>query len=235
VREGSFPCFQNDKSAMLVLMFAEGCSNMPRTMSCVATKIMFISWFPKPKIFHSNRKVSINVFLMQQFFFIPNKKQAIYEMVRISKQKVLIELRNILCPRIFSNLVKRRILSLLVNFPLPLYRAIINLIQHIFPDSSAINFMKDKPLRQPYFPDTPYKIFKYFPRSSNVYCFSKGKLKKYNLQSKKWWFKPAPIISINLIDQLGINSDKEADINRDNIVNVYDLAIVGKNYGKTLP
>jgi len=42
-------------------------------------------------------------------FFIPNKKQVIYEMVRISKHKVLIELRNILCPRIFSNLVKRRI------------------------------------------------------------------------------------------------------------------------------
>lgn len=104
-------------------------------------------------------------------FFIPNKKEAISEMERVSKGRILVELRNILSPRIALAFIKRRLISLL-----------------------ALRIMKGKILQRPYFPDTPLQLFRYFDGPFNIYSFSQFKLKKYDRDAKKWWFKSAIIV-----------------------------------------
>jgi hypothetical protein len=54
--------------------------------------------------------------------------------------------------------------------------------------------MKGKTLQQPYFPDTPLQLFRHFDRPFNIYSFSQFKLKKYDRDAKRWWFKLAIIV-----------------------------------------
>lgn len=142
------------------------------------------------------RSKSVNKsFCYATIFFIPNKALAIKEMERVSKDKILIEFRNLLHPRMIFHFIKSRLMNSLLAFPLA-RKLILSFMRHN-PNARAQLWVKmaikDRRLAlEPFFLDSPLSIYRYFNKTFRSYTISECKLKECSL--KTWFFKPTVII-----------------------------------------
>jgi len=146
------------------------------------------------------RSKSVNkCFSYATVFFIPRKCLAIREMERVCKDKILVEFRNILNPTVFLMLVLSRTINLLMTSWM-FRRLILTLVQHVSVFQRSKNAelwvrmaAKDRTLAlEPYFPDSPLKIRRYFTKPFKTYTNIESRLKQCSV--KTWFFKPTIIV-----------------------------------------
>ena len=150
-------------------------------------------------------------FCYATIFFIPKKRLVIKEMERVSKDKILIEFRNLLHPRILFKFIGSHAMNFLLAFPLA-RKLILSFMPYTPHYKRSWNVklwvemaIKDRKLAlEPYFPDSALSIYSYFNRTFRSYTISKNKLEKCGL--KTWIFKPTVIIEATLESTLWLRS-----------------------------
>ena len=150
------------------------------------------------------RSKSVNKsFCYATIFFIPKKRLVIKEMERVSKDKILIEFRNLLHPKILFIFIGSHITNFFLTFRF-FRKLILTLVQHIPHFERSRNrelwvkmAIRDEKLAlEPFFPDSPFKICHYFSEPMRTYVISTSKLKECSLRA--WFFKPGVVAEVNL-------------------------------------
>lgn len=133
-------------------------------------------------------------------FYIPNKKLVIEEMKRVSKEKMVIEFRNIFSPKYFLRFLMAHTLNFFLSFQV-IRRVLLtftNFIPYHKKDLWTKIALKDEKLavEPKHFPDSPLTISSYFT-SFKIYSFLEHGLKRHYAK-REWLFKPALIVEADL-------------------------------------
>jgi ubiquinone/menaquinone biosynthesis C-methylase UbiE len=140
-------------------------------------------------------------FCYSMIFYVPDKKRALKEMERVSKEKMLIDFRNSLSPKMFLRNLISRTLNFFLSFLLirkVLVPALL-LITFYKKDLWVEMALKDEKLvaEPKHFFDSPQKILKYFDAPVKIYSASRYGLKRHNGR-REWLFKPAIVVEVIL-------------------------------------
>lgn len=138
-------------------------------------------------------------FCYATIFYVPNKGLAIDEMKRVSREKIVVEFRNIFSPKVLWHYVTGKLINVVLTRQLTrkLVLSSLKLVPYFRKHLWTKMATEDPKLAlEPYFPDSPSTIQSYFDVPFKIYTVSPSKLQRN--WAKQWCFKGAIIVEAEL-------------------------------------
>lgn len=140
-------------------------------------------------------------FCYATIFYIPDKKHALKEMERVSKEKMLIEFRNSLSPNMFLRDLMTQTLNFFLSFQL-MHKVLVPILHYITLHKKdlwvEIASKDQKLVTEPrHFRDSPRKILRYFTAPVKIYSTSGSGLRRHH-GKREWLFKPTIVVEVDL-------------------------------------